>query len=195
MIKILDLNHPNQPYPSLPCGLVLGNFDGVHRGHLALIETLIAINQQRKHPLALGAFCFEKHPFHDLGKPVSLLCNNEEKMELLRQAGLQFVIWGDFSELKDLTPEEFVQDFLIKRCQCYLAVCGYNYSFGAKGVGAPDSLKHLLEADKERMVSIVPPVTDGGAPISSTTIREMLRTGRTEDACRLLGRPITSQKT
>lgn len=190
MIRIIDLNNPGKEVPSVPCGLVLGNFDGVHRGHLALIERLKSLNNDRAEPLLLGAFCFENHPFRHLGKPVSLLCSNEEKMALLKEAGLSFVIFGDFASLKDLSPEDFVRDFLSKRCDCRLAVCGFNYSFGAKGAGKAEDLKRLLEAEGDRTVSIVPPVTDGDRPISSTVIREMLKSGRTEDASRLLGRPF-----
>ena len=190
MIKIIDLNDRGKEYPTAPCGLVLGNFDGVHRGHLALIERLKGLNEVREEPISLGAFCFENHPFLHFGKPVSLLSSNEEKMELLRKAGLDFVIFGNFAKLKDLSPEEFVKDFLIDRCDCRLAVCGFNYSFGAKGKGTADDLKRLLEAEKDRTVSIVPPVTDGDRPISSTVIREMLESGRNEDASRLLGRPF-----
>ena len=112
MIRIIDLNDPSKEVTSAPCGLVLGNFDGVHRGHLALIERLKSLNNDRAEPLALGAFCFENHPFHYLGKSVSLLCSNEEKMALLKEAGLSFVIFGDFAALKDLSPEDFVRDFL-----------------------------------------------------------------------------------
>ena len=190
MIRIIDLNDPSKEVTSAPCGLVLGNFDGVHRGHLALIERLKSLNNDRAEPLTLGAFCFENHPFHYLGKSVSLLCSNEEKMALLKEAGLSFVIFGDFAALKDLSPEDFVRDFLSKRCDCRLAVCGFNYSFGAKGAGKAEDLKRLLEAEGDRTVSIVPPVTDGDRPISSTVIREMLKSGKTEDASRLLGRPF-----
>jgi riboflavin kinase/FMN adenylyltransferase len=190
MIKIIDLNDPSKEYPTAPCGLVLGNFDGVHRGHLALIERLKSLNEGREEPLSIGAFCFENHPFRYLGKPVSLLSSNEEKMELLRKAGLQFVIFGDFAKLKDLSPEEFVRDFLINRCDCRLAVCGFNYSFGAKGKGKAEDLRRLFEAEGKGTVSIVPPVTDGELPISSTLIREMLESGMKDDASRLLGRPF-----
>ena len=182
MIRIIDLNDPSKEVTAAPCGLVLGNFDGVHRGHLALIERLKSLNNDRAEPLTLGAFCFENHPFHYLGKPVSLLCSNEEKMALLKEAGLSFVIFGDFAALKDLSPEDFVRDFLSKRCACRLAVCGFNYSFGAKGAGKAEDLKRLLEAEGNRTVSIVPPVTDGDRPISSTVRREMLKSGKTEDA-------------
>ena len=136
-MKIIDLKHPDRAFPGGPCGLVLGNFDGVHRGHLALIEALKQQNTLRQERLPLGAFCFEEHPFHHFGRSISLLSNNEEKMELFRQAGLQFVIFEDFSTLKDLSPEEYATDFLVKKCDCHIAVCGFNHSFGKRGAGKP----------------------------------------------------------
>ncbi len=190
-MKILELKYPNGTLPSMPCGLVLGNFDGVHRGHLALIEELKRLNKARKTRLPLGALCFAEHPSKYFGKPVPMLCDNAEKIELFRKAGLQFVIFCDFAELKDLSPEEFVMKILIERCHCRMAVCGFNYSFGKKGAGTPQDLARWLGTQPDCAVSIVPPVTDGGRSVSSTTVRMMLEHGHPEDATRLLGRPFT----
>lgn len=189
-MKIVDLNDPNKDFPISPCGLVLGNFDGVHLGHLALIERLKEIGAMRDERLPLGAFCFEKHPSSYLGDPTPLLSSNEEKIELFQKAGLDFVIFGDFAGLKNMTPEEFIKDFLIEKCKCFIAVCGYNYSFGAKGAGTPDQLKELFEAYSGRTVSVVSEVTVDGRPVSSTAIRAMLERGQREEAERLLGRRI-----
>ena len=194
-MKIIDLKHPHNEFPSMPCGLVLGNFDGVHRGHLALIEELKRLNKTRKQRLPLGAFCFEQHPSQHFGKPVSLLCDNDQKLELFRRAGLQFVIFCDFAEFKDMPPEEFVAKFLIHRFQCRMAVCGFNYSFGKKGAGTPDDLMRWLGSQADCAVSIVPPVTDCGESVSSTRIRSMLERGHPEDAARLLGRPFSLRGT
>lgn len=190
-MKIVDLKHPNKEFPSLPCGLVLGNFDGVHRGHLALIEELKRLNKTRKQPLPLGAFCFIQHPTHYFGRPAPLLCDNEQKIELFRRAGLQFIIFYDFAELKDLSPEEFVAKILIHQCQCRMAVCGFNYSFGKKGAGTPDDLVRWLGGQADCAVSVVAPITDCGESVSSSRIRVMLERGHPEDAARLLGRPFT----
>ena len=190
-MKIFELDYPNSEFPSMPCGLVLGNFDGVHRGHLALIDELKRLNKTRKHHLPLGALCFAEHPSKHFGKPVPMLCNNDEKVELFRKAGLQFVIFCDFAKLKDLSPEDFVAKILIKTCQCRLAVCGFNYSFGKKGAGTPDDLVRWLGSQANCAVSVVPPVTDAGRSVSSSSIRDMLERGHPEDATRLLGRPFT----
>ena len=72
-MKIIDLNHPHREFPVTACGLVLGNFDGVHRGHMALIEELKRLNKTRKNRLPLGALCFAEHPSKYFGKPVPML--------------------------------------------------------------------------------------------------------------------------
>ncbi|MBR6554289.1 MAG: adenylyltransferase/cytidyltransferase family protein [Clostridia bacterium] len=192
-MKIVDLNHPHRELPVTACGLVLGNFDGVHRGHAALIEELKRQNEKLSTPLALGAFCFERHPSFYFGKPSPLLCSNEEKMEQFRKAGLQFVIWGDFAELKDLSPREFVTEFLWNTCGCRMAVCGFNFTFGKKGAGTPEDLIRLFAEAGDGIVSVVPPVTDEGASVSSTSIRNLLEKGDPAHAARLLGRPFTAE--
>lgn len=194
-MKIIDLNHPHREFPVTACGLVLGNFDGVHRGHMALIEELKRQNEKLSVPLALGAFCFERHPSFYFGKPIPLLCSNEEKMEQFRRAGLQFVIWGDFAELKDLSPREFVTEFLWNTCGCRMAVCGFNFTFGKKGAGTPEDLIQLFAEAGDGIVSVVPPVTDDGASVSSTSIRNLLEQGDPVHAARLLGRPFTAECT
>lgn len=191
MMQIFELDYPNGTFPSMPCGLVLGNFDGVHRGHLALVKELKRLNKTRKQRLPLGALCFAEHPSRYFGKPEPMLCDNEEKIALFRKAGLQFVIFCDFTQLRDLSPEDFVVKILLKTCQCRMAVCGFNYTFGKKGAGTAEDLARWLGSQPYHTVSIVPPVTDGGVSVSSTTIRDMLERGHPEDATRLLGRPFT----
>lgn len=190
-MQILDLRHPNTPYPLEACGLVLGNFDGVHRGHRALIDELKRLKAARHESVPLGAFCFTEPPSKYFGRPVPQLTSNAEKMELLRREGLQFIILCDFAEVVDLSPEEFVARILMCECGCKFAVCGYNYSFGKNAAGTPADLVRLLGGEDGSAVSIVPAVTDGRRAVSSSVIRAMLEGGHPEDATRLLGYPYT----
>lgn len=173
------------------CGLVLGNFDGVHRGHIALIDELKRRNAARSTPLLLGALCFRTPPSHTLGTPVPQLTTNQEKFALLRRAGLHFVLLYDFEELRELSPEQFVKDILIAKHNCLLAVCGFNYTFGKYGAGKPQQLAAWLSAQPNAEVGIVDAVTDGRHTVSSTVIRAMLEHGHPEDANRLLGHHFT----
>ena len=190
-MQIIDLKHPERELELGECGLVLGNFDGVHRGHRALIDELKRLNAERRPQLPLGALCFKTPPSAYLGTPVPQLSTTEEKLELLKTAGLRFVILYDFPELRDLSPMDFVKDILIRDCHCMMAVCGFNYTFGAKGAGKPQDLVEWLGSQPRRSVSVVPAVTDGRHTVSSSEIRRMLELGHPEDATRMLGRPFS----
>ena len=190
-MKIVDLKHPERTYPLMDCGLCLGNFDGVHRGHRALIQELKAQNAKRRERLPLGALLFTVPPSVVLGKPVPQLTTLEDKLELLAEAGLRFAILYDFAEIKDMAPDDFTRKILIEECQCRLAVCGFNYSYGAKGAGTPERLMQTFGSQPNRTLSIVPPVADGEQPVSSSVIRSMLESGHPEDATRLMGHPFT----
>lgn len=190
-VQIIDLKHPEREFLPGDCGLCLGNFDGVHRGHLSLIKTLIEENKKRGVSLPLGAFLFKEPPSAVLARePVPQLNTLEEKLELLKDAGLRFAIIYDFKQIKDLSPDDFVRKILMQECQCRLAVCGFNYTYGAKGAGDAERLLATLGTQPNRKVVIVPPVMERDQTVSSTLIRTLLERGHPEDAARLLGRPF-----
>ena len=190
-MRIIHLKHPDQEFSLSDCALCLGNFDGVHRGHRALIEELARKNAERADRLPMGALLFSTPPSALLSaSQVPQLTTLEEKLELLREAGLRFVILYDFAKLKDLSPDEFVRHILIEQCHCRLAVCGFNYTYGARGTGNVETLSKTFGSQPGRTLSVVPAVMDGRHPVSSSVIRSMLEQGHPEDAARLLGRPF-----
>lgn len=189
-MEIVYLKKPDIPFPPMDCGLVLGNFDGVHRGHMALIQELKRLNSLRAERLPLGALCFTKPPSFYFDRHVPQLTSLEDKLALLRDAGLQFAVLYDFPDIMNMEADDFVRQVLIMKCQCRMAVCGYNYSFGRHGAGTAKDLARWLGTQPNRTVSVVDPVTDAGKPISSSLIRDMLERGHPEDATRLLGRPF-----
>jgi riboflavin kinase/FMN adenylyltransferase len=188
-MKVIDLKHRDRRFALRECGLVLGNFDGLHRGHRALINELKRLNTKRRPRLPLGALCFSTPPSAHLGIAVPQLSTNEEKFALMREAGLRFVVLLDFPEVMHLDPMDFVKDILIRDCHCMMAVCGFNYTFGAKAAGKAEDLANWLGTQPRREVSIVPAVTDGRHTVSSSEIRRSLEQGHPEDATRMLGRP------
>ena len=188
-MKVVSLARMEE-YPMPPaCGLCLGNLDGVHRGHRALIDELKQQNAARAEKLPLGALLFETPPSAILGRCVPQINTLAEKMELLREAGLSFVILLDFASVKDMAPDDFVREILIDACHCRLAVCGFNYSYGARGAGNPARLAETFNGEG-RTLFVVPPVMHGSEPVSSTVIRALLAEGRPNDAAALLGRPF-----
>ena len=190
-MKIIDLKHPDREFILSDCALCLGNFDGVHRGHRALIEEMKKKNAERENRLPMGALLFSAPPSSFLlSSQIPQLTTLDEKLELLREAGLHFVILYDFETLKDLSPDEFVQHILIGQCNCRLAICGFNYTYGSKGSGNVDTLSKTFGSQPGRTLSVVPAVMDGRHCVSSSVIRTMLEQGHPEDAARLLGRPF-----
>lgn len=168
--------------------LCLGNFDGVHRGHQALIRESLRIKKTLGENVFCGAFCFWEHSSDLLLKnPPEHLTTADERTALFAAYGLEFVIYADFSELRALSPEVFAKEILRGACRCVSAVCGFNYRFGKGASGAAEDLCRLLGAP----VTVCPAVMVDGAPVSSTRIRAAVREGKVDEAARLLGRPYT----
>lgn len=192
-MRVIDLKHPDREYvlPVGGCGLCLGHFDGVHTGHAALIDALVAMNKQRERPLPLGALCFEEPPAVTLMKePTPQITTLAQKLRFLGAAGLSFAVLYDFSAIMHLSPADFVADVLICDCNCRLAACGFNYRFGAGGLGTADDLARLFGTQSDRRLAVVPPVMRGGRPVSSSVIRTLLENGHPDDAAVLLGHPF-----
>ena len=173
-------------------GLCLGHFDGVHRGHLALIEELKRRNRARDGGLPLGVFLFSTPPTATLNKaPTPQLTTLDEKLALMAAAGLDFAVLYDFPAIKDMSPPDFINKVLIEECHAKILVCGFNYTFGAKGAGTPADLGRLFATREGHELSVMPPVMDGPYTVSSSLVRAMLSGGHPDDAARLLGRPYT----
>ena len=190
-MRIVQLNHATSVSIEGGVGLCLGHFDGVHVGHRALFEELKLLNAARAKKLPLGVLCFTTPPASTLGRsPTPQLTTLEEKLALIGAAGLDFAVLFDFPALKDMTPFDFVSKILIGECRAKMLVCGFNYSFGARGAGTPEDLRQWFEQG-ERVVSVLPPITDGDRTVSSSLIRTLLLDGHPDDAARLLGRPYT----
>jgi riboflavin kinase/FMN adenylyltransferase len=113
----------------------------------------------------------------------------EQKLLLLREAGLAFAVLYDFPAIKDFSPEEFIIRVLFGDCDVRLLVCGFNYTFGAKGAGTPDTLQRYYACHTDRTLAVVPPFTIGDQTVSSSRIRALLESGHPEDATHLMGHP------
>src|SRR5246500_2764327 len=168
--------------------VAIGNFDGVHRGHKAVIAAALA----RARTLGLSAApTFEPHPraFFSPDEPLFRLTPEAAKLRLLAATGLDGAIVLTFNaELAKLSAEDFVQRVLVERFAISGAAIGFNFHFGANRGGSPD----FLQAPGKQhgfIVDIVPPLLDGGRPVSSGPIRAALAAGRLDDAAEFLGYP------
>ncbi len=169
--------------------VAIGNFDGVHRGHRAVIGKAMAQARALNRPAA--ALTFEPHPrsFFHPGDPSFRLNSERGKLRLLATTGLDGAIVLDFDErLAKLTAEEFVARVLVERLAISGAAIGFNFRFGKERAGTPEFLK----AQGERhgfAVEVVPPFEIAGVRVSSGAVRAALAEGRVAEAAELLGYP------
>ncbi|AIS52477.1 riboflavin biosynthesis protein RibF [Thermoanaerobacter kivui] len=169
-------------------GIALGNFDGIHLGHQELIKRAISLSQS--HNLKSAVFTFKQHTLEILSpnqKP-ELIMSQQKKLEVLKQFSLDYGIFFNFSrEFSQLTPEEFVKKVLVEKLKAKIIVVGYNYRFGYKALGNMESLQKYSKVYYFE-VHVVPPVTLEGVVVSSSYIRQLIKSGEIERANKFLGR-------
>lgn len=171
-----------------PSGVGLGNFDGLHVGHMTLVNTLI--NESNFQGLKSILYTFTKHPENILRKKLftPLITTEAKKIQLLKQTALDYLYFDEFTEEYSRTdPEGFVRDILVGKLKIKLAVAGFDYRFGYKGSGDVQLLKRLSEKYNFRVV-IIPPIKVEDEIASSTLIRKAVDKGDMDKAFKLLGR-------
>jgi len=169
--------------------VAIGNFDGVHRGHRAVIAAAQARATALGAPAAV--LTFEPHPraFFKPDEPLFRLTDAAAKLRLLAATGLDGAIVLTFDEaLARLTADEFVGRILVERLAVTGTVIGFNFHFGMQRGGSPDFLR-AEGAKRGFEVIVVPPFEDHGRPVSSGPIREALAAGRLDEAAEFLGYP------
>jgi riboflavin kinase / FMN adenylyltransferase len=169
--------------------VAVGNFDGVHRGHQALLAIAADIAKQRG--VALGILTFEPHPrsFFKPQEQVFRLTPPALKARVAETFGVDFIYALDFNaDLANTAPEEFVQKILVESLRVSHVVTGYDFHFGKGRKGNPELLKSLGHVAGFEVTS-VDQVTDddGNAPFSSSSIRSALRRGHVKAAAHELG--------
>lgn len=179
-IKDLKFNRYN--------GIGLGNFDGLHIGHMALLNILIS--ECRLYGYNSMVYTFKKHPENIINKPNStlLLMTPEKKSSILEVMPMDYVFYEEFDEeFSKMQPAEFVKKILVDRLNIRLAVAGFDYTFGYKGLG---NVKLLEELGKEYgfRTLIIPTVKIDDEVVSSTRIRKCLLEGHADKAFYMLGR-------
>jgi riboflavin kinase / FMN adenylyltransferase len=182
------LTKTNEGILKKPSGVVLGNFDGLHIGHMMLIKTLTY--QCSVDGLYSFLYTFDTHPHHVLRKNVMnyLLLRNNKKIEVLESTGLDGVYFEKFDEVfSKLSPEVFVNEVLVNRFGVKLVVVGENYRFGHKGGGDVKLLKALGD-ELGFKVQGLPLLKLGDDIVSSSTIRQNLHSGNLEKVFLLMGR-------
>lgn len=169
-------------------GVGLGNFDGLHIGHMALINTLI--NESNLNSLKSLVYTFTKHPENILRKKLftPLITTADKKISLLKSTSLDYLYFDEFDEkFSRMSSEQFIEDILIKKLNVRLIVAGFNYRFGYKGEGDVDLLYQYAKKRKFKLI-IIPPIKINNEVVSSSLIRKYIQKGNMEKVFMLLGR-------
>jgi riboflavin kinase/FMN adenylyltransferase len=173
-----------------PCIVSVGNFDGVHRAHQAVLRDIAA--RAREKGARSVAVTFEPHPARIL-RPDSrfkLLTPTPEKLRLLAETGVDAVLLLPFGrDLSLLTPRQFAEDILRHKLHALEIHEGYNFHFGHKAAGNVDTLAEF-GGEMGFAVKIFDEMTLRGESVSSSQIRKLLGVGRVSRARHLLGRPF-----
>ncbi len=164
--------------------VALGSFDGVHLGHAALLRTTVRNAGENGRLSAVWTFADDPDVLPEKAGMRSLT-TLPEKLSLFGGLGIDIAILVRFSEVRGLSPEEFVAKTLVGECGAKAVVCGFNYTFGKNGAGNSETLGELFPGS----CIVVPPVEYDGIPVSSSAIRRLLESGDAEEAAKLLGRP------
>lgn len=166
----------------------LGNFDGLHIGHLALINTVIRLAEMCGYKSLV--YTFTKHPENILRKKLftPLLTTKSKKIELLSETALNYLYFDEFDEeLSRMQPEEFVKKILVDKLKMKYAIAGMDYKFGYTGSGNIDTLKELGTKYNFKVIAI-PPIKTNDEIAASSKIRKFINKGEMENVFEMLGR-------
>ena len=160
--------------------VALGTFDGLHMGHKAVIT---AEKSQYERKIAL---MFIQHPQSKNGEAPCRLITPQQEREILFSWGVE-PVYLDFTEISDMSPTEFVDTILVDKLNAKSIACGFNYRFGKGAEGDVNTLMTLC-AEREIKLTVVDKIEYNDEPVSSTRIREAVRTGDMKAARDMLGR-------
>ena len=172
-----------------PAVVVLGNFDGVYRGHRLLLEQADQI--AKRQGLLRRVLTFAPHPKQAMGQEgFKLIYEEEQKIALMKETGLvdELILLTFDQKLQCKPAKEFFASVLQQRCHAQAVVVGDNFRFGRGGEGDAALLQGLCE-ESGKQCAVVSRRKAGDIPISSSRIRTLLEAGQLEEAALLLGRP------
>jgi riboflavin kinase / FMN adenylyltransferase len=166
----------------------VGNFDGVHLGHQALIRNTVEESKRLGYPSTV--LTFEPHPLKILAPERArlLILSYEDKMALLESLGVDIVVAQQFDrEFANIAADEFVRRFLVDRLKIKKLWVGRDLRFGQGRKGGTDTLLRLAPGGGFE-VGVLDPILLDGIRISSSRIRQLVEEGRVDEVRRMLGR-------
>jgi riboflavin kinase/FMN adenylyltransferase len=165
---------------------VIGNFDGVHRGHQALFERAVALARERE--LVPVALTFDPHPSVALGRtPPPALTTLARRVELISRAGISHVFVRRFdAAFAAWAPERFIEELVARDLFARVVVCGKNFRFGKDRAGDPEILRVM--GDRLGFEALTAEARDASGALSSTRARDAVARGDLGEAEAILGR-------
>lgn len=195
-MKYIELTYPHdlQKDDIEDTVAAIGFFDGIHRGHRAVIQQALDIAQVENKKSAV--ISFHPHPSVILRRTeekVRYITTLEEKQKILKEMGVDYLYIITFNEeLSKLSPQTFLDHFIVGLHITHL-VAGFDYTFGHKGAGNMDNIDEMAQGRFE--TTVIEKLENGADKISSTRIRELLRSGAVHKIPNLLGRVYESTGT
>ena len=192
MMNFLSPRHVFRGLPGagqqLDCALAIGNFDGVHLGHQALLREVV--QAAGRLGLVPAVLTFEPHPREVFGlEPLKRIATLRDKIDRIRACGIERIHVMPFSrEFAALSPAEFAKHILAERLACRWLTVGENFRFGANRAGTVDTLTELGRHYGFEVFAS-PLLFSGKARISSSRVRAALELGDLVEAARMLGNP------
>lgn len=168
--------------------VALGNFDGVHRGHQELIRR--TVKSAKMAGLKSAVFTFANHPKNVVAeKPViKNILYLEDKAEIISSLGVDYLFSIEFSSnIQHMSAQAFIMDILLDKFKMKEAYCGFNYRFGYKGDGNPESL--MKTGLREGFgIHVLEPFEIDGNLVSSSFIRTLISSGKVDQCLKYMGR-------
>lgn len=170
--------------------IALGSFDGLHKGHLSLVEKIVKLSKQNGCKSIV--YTFKNHPRTLLKRngEVKLLLDNKNKVDILKEKGVNEVVFEEFTEeFMKISPKNFISN-LCEKFNVKGIVVGFNYRFGYKNLGDVELLKKLSTIYNYELYVMEPCKYDNEV-VSSSRIRNELLIGNVEIANEMLTRPFS----
>lgn len=161
--------------------VILGNFDGVHKGHQIILEK--AVKQAKEKNLKTIVYTFNEYPKNKQTK----ITTCSEKAYLLSKSKIDYLYLEQFEKVKNYSPKEFVEKVLIDTLNANEVYCGFNFTFGKDKSGNVDILKKLLKKKNIKLNVQDAVLDEDGEVISSTRVRNLVKKGDFDKVRELLG--------
>ena len=161
--------------------LCLGTFDGLHKGHIKVLSLPLGYSKT--------VITFAVPPKLVFSGKSELLMNFEDKLQTLKELGIEEVLTLDFNSVKDMSPKDFLES-LYEKYSPSLICCGFNYRFGRLASGDTEQIKEFCKK-KGIEFMMAEPVKEDDITISSTLIRDYIKNGEIEKANHLLTKPFS----